>query len=281
MFGRRSFRVVGFAGVLAITGLVVGCSGGDAGAPTSVTASDAPSATPGDVAAGDATTSPPDTGGAPTAPTASPSPTDGDPDAPGVTDATDGTDPGDEIGVPGLDSDELVCRSWSRFAGSFQVVAVSAAFGGGEPLEVAGLEVLASPVVVGAYEELVEHWPDELADEADAVADRFLGPYARRSQRALDALVGAGARPADIEALAGAWLDALAERDPGSPVVTVDVPDDIESLVAAAAADFDAQVPPLASDPSLVTDVAVPATDAFLASTCPDGGALGGREVPG
>lgn len=275
MFGRRSLRVVACAGALAIAGLVVGCSGDDAGAPTSVTASDAPSATPGDVADGGATTTPPDTGGTPAVPTSAPPPTGRDPDA------TDVIDPGDEIGVPGLDSDELVCRSWSRFAGSFQVVAVSAAFGGGESLEVAGLEVLASPVVVGAYEELVEHWPDELADEADAVSDRFLGPYARRSQRALDALVGAGARQADIEALAGAWLDALAARDPASPMITVDVPDDVESLVAAAAVDFDAQVPPLASDPSLVTDVAVPATDAFLASTCPDGGALAGREVPG
>src|SRR5690606_10449555 len=67
-----------------------------------------------------------------------------------------------ETGVPGLDSDVDVCRAWSEFAGSYQVVAVAAAFGD-DTADVARLEVIASPVVAGAYDDMVADWPDELA----------------------------------------------------------------------------------------------------------------------
>lgn len=185
----------------------------------------------------------------------------------------------EELGVPGLDSDEVVCRAWSRFAGSFQVVAVAAAFGEGGSREVAELEVLASPIVVTAYDELLEAWPDELESERAAVAESFLGPFARRAERARDALLAAGAGPDDLAVATEMWLDVLATRDPSSAVPVVVLPDPVAALVGRASAAFDDQVPPVSEDPSLVTEVEIPLTQAFLVATCPDRGALGGTEV--
>lgn len=176
-----------------------------------------------------------------------------------------------EEGVPGLDSDLAVCRAWSRFGGSFQVVAVAASFGSGDPF---ALEVVAAPTVVAAYDGLLAAWPAELAAERELVADSFLGPFARRAERARQALVDAGADDATLAAVDAAWLAALAERDPASPDLAVDLPDDVWALVDAAAADLGGQVVPVPQDPSLVTDAEVPLTEAFLAERCPDQGTL-------
>jgi hypothetical protein len=183
------------------------------------------------------------------------------------------------VGVPGLDSDEIACRSWSRFAGSFQVVAVAATFGEGGSLAAATLEVMASPVVVGSYRDFLENVPAEVAAESELVARDFLGPYARRSERALGALVAAGADDAMLEVIADAWLDALSRRDSSTITLDVMLPPDVEAVVAAAAADFDAQLVPIPLDPSLVTDVEVPLTERYLSDNCPDRGALAGSEV--
>lgn len=185
-----------------------------------------------------------------------------------------------ETGVPGLDSDVVVCRAWSEFAGSYQVVAVAAAFGD-DTAEVARLEVAASPVVTGAYDDMIANWPDELTAEADVVADEYLGPYARRSARARDALIAAGADEAVLAELTAAWIDALAARDPAEVLPTLVVPPSAVDVVEAAAVDFDAQVVPIPQDPSLVTGAEVPLTEAFLFDTCPDRGTLGGAEVGG
>ncbi len=183
-----------------------------------------------------------------------------------------------EIGVPGLDDEDVVCRAWSRFAGSFQVAAVAASFAD-DPIEAARLEVVASPVVAAAVDDMIDNWPDALADEAEVAADGFIGPYARRSARALDALVAAGADDDALDGLAAAWLAALAVRDPGEILPELDLPDDLARLVEVATDDFDAQVVPIPSDPSLVTDVEVPATESFLFETCPDRGTLAGGEI--
>lgn len=183
-----------------------------------------------------------------------------------------------EIGVPGLDAEEVVCRAWSRFAGSFQVAAVAASFGD-DPFGSAVLEVAASPVVTAAAAEMVEVWPEELADEAEAVADRYLGPFARRSGRALDRLIDAGADDAQLQRLSEAWLDALARRDPAEVLPDLILDDDLADLVEAAAVDFAAAVPPIPLDPSLITDVEIPLTQEFLFESCPDRGTLAGGEV--
>ena len=175
-----------------------------------------------------------------------------------------------ETGVPGLDSDDAVCRSWSRFAGSFQAVAVAAAFG--DPAAATQLEVLAAPTVTDAYDELLAAWPAELAGERDAVADGYLGPFARRAQAALDALEAAGAGPEETDVIMTAWEEALARRDPSTPELAVTVPDDVGALVEEAAAGL----PAFGDDPTLRLAVSVPDTEAYLAANCPDRGTLSG-----
>lgn len=184
-----------------------------------------------------------------------------------------------EVGVPGLDSDDAFCSSWSRFAGSFQVVAVTAAFGSGSPDQLAALEVAAAPTVTSAYEQLVDDWPDELASEADVVADEFLGPFARRLETARAALRGVGADDVTIDAIERAWLAGLAQRDPSTPEFVVDLPDEIWAVIDDAATDFAEQRVPFSQDPSLVTDVQTPLTSEYLAVSCPDQGTLSGQEV--
>lgn len=185
----------------------------------------------------------------------------------------------DEVGVPGLDSDDVFCSAWSRFAGSFQVVAVTAAFGSGSSEQLAALEVAAAPTVTSAFEQLIENWPDELAPEADLVADEFLGPFARRLVVAREALSGVGADEATIAAIEQAWLAGLAQRDPSTPEFVVDLSDDAWALIDAAAVAFAQQRVPFNQDPSLVTDVQTPLTSEYLAVSCPDQGTLSGQEV--
>jgi hypothetical protein len=184
-----------------------------------------------------------------------------------------------EVGVPGLDSDDAFCASWSRFAGSFQVVAVTAAFGSGTAAQLASLEIAASPTVTDAYAELVDNWPDELSSEADLVAEEFLGPFARRLEAAETALSGAGADEATIDTISDAWLAGLAQRDPTTPEFVVDLPDEVWNVIDVAAADFASQRVPFSSDPSLVTNVVTPLTSEYLATSCPDQGTLSGQEI--
>ncbi len=184
-----------------------------------------------------------------------------------------------EVGVPGLDSTDAFCAAWSRFAGSFQVVAVTAAFGSGPPEQLAALEIAASPVVTDAYDSLLANWPDELSSEADVVADQFLGPFARRIQVALDALKSVEADPEFADEIADAWLAGLARRDPSTPEFAVDLAPEAWAIIDTAAVDYGAQLVPFSSDPSLVTNVQTPLTDAYLARSCPDQGTLSGQEV--
>jgi hypothetical protein len=184
-----------------------------------------------------------------------------------------------EVGVPGLDSDDVFCSSWSRFAGSFQVVSVTAAFGSGSPEQLAALEVAASPTVTSAYQQLVESWPDELASEADLVADEFLGPFARRLEAARAALSDVGADDATITAIEKAWLTGLAQRDPTTPEFVVDLSDDVWAVIDGAAVAFAAQRVPFGQDPTLVTNVQTPLTSEYLSVSCPDQGTLSGQEV--
>lgn len=184
-----------------------------------------------------------------------------------------------EVGVPGLDSDDAFCASWSRFAGSFQVVAVTAAFGSGPPEQLAALEVAAAPTVTAAYDDLLANWPDELESEEALVADEFLGPFARRLAEAHAALGAVGADDGTIETISEAWLAGLAQRDPSTPEFVVDLPDEVWATIDDAASVFGSQRVPFGTDPSLVTNVLTPLTDEYLAVSCPDQGTLSGQEV--
>lgn len=186
-----------------------------------------------------------------------------------------------EAGVPGLDSVDQFCSSWSRFGGSFQVISVASAFLSADPAAAFAIEVAASPVVNESFAQLLDAWPDELAAEFDTVADTVFGPFASRAGQALDDLAAAGATEADLAALADAWISALAQRDPTTPEVALVLPADLQNLVNAAAVSFDADHDTVFADSALVNEVATPLTDQHLAVSCPDQGSLAGGEVGG
>ena len=175
-------------------------------------------------------------------------------------------------GVPGVDDEDEFCAGWARYSGTLQALGVASAFGGLTPVEMARLEVIAAPSLVVSAADIDATWPAELDDEREVVVDDLVGPFVRRSQKAIDALTAAGATEGDLDALRSAWLDALRARHGENPVIEVPaIPDDLAAIVDAAAAAFDASVTPFADDPSLVTEsVEAPATDAYLAEHCPD-----------
>lgn len=202
-------------------------------------------------------------------PTTDPSPSD----APATTAAGSTTTVGPEpTGVPGIDDADEFCAAWARYSGSLQAIGVAVAFGDLTSLDVARLEVIASAALTDAVNGIGGRWPAELVGERSVVLTDVVGPFARRAEKALAALVAAGASEDDLGELRLAWLDALRRRDSTNPVIDVPgVPARLGNLIEAAAATFDAAVTPFAQDPSLAaTSADTPATDAYLATTCPD-----------
>jgi hypothetical protein len=181
-----------------------------------------------------------------------------------------------ETGVPGLDSEDEFCAAWSRFGGSWQLLVQTGA--AGDAAHVALLEVIASTVVQGAYDDVFAVWPAQLESEREVVADAYFGAFQRRSADAAAALSAAGATDADVAALAEAWDAALAQYDP-STTVDVAVPPDLEPLVDEASNIFSEQRVPLQADPSMVITADTPLTDEFLGTACPDQGWIVGQDV--
>lgn len=210
----------------------------------------------------------------------SPSPSDASPTSapssqvPATTDAratttTVGPEP---TGVPGIDDPNAFCAAWARYSGSLQAIGVAVAFGDLTSLDVARLEVIGAAALTDAVNGIGSRWPAELVGERSIVLAGVVGPYARRAEKALAALVAAGATEDDLAELRLAWLDALRYRDPAMPVIDVPgVPARLGNLIEAAARAFDEGVTPFAQDPSLAASAGdTPATDAYLATTCPD-----------
>lgn len=257
--------------------LVTGCSDADDARPDDAGSSgDGPAGTSPVTAAATGASEPTASVGAVTDPTVADAGTEAPPDV----SATFAVVEVPESGVPGLDSEDSFCAAWSRFGGSWQVIQVAANFAP-DPSVVPAMEVVAAPVVDGAYEAMFAAWPDELAAERDAVADGFFGPLDRRAEAALDALDAVGATDADLAALGAAWVEALAARQADDPVLTPVLGDELRALVDAAAAEFAAQRVDFVLDPSMRITVETPLTDAYLATACPDQGALTGGEVDG
>lgn len=184
-----------------------------------------------------------------------------------------------ETGIPGLDSDDEFCAAWSRFGGSFQVVAVNAAFGDGSVVDRAFVEVAGGPTVALALDDMAAAWPDEIATEAGTALGDVFGPFATRVGAAEQALTSAGATSDDIEALTDAWLAFLAVRDPSEVAVVLDLDDRLTGLVVAAVPTYLTDVGTWDEDESLVTEASIPMTEAYLAARCPDQGTLAGQEV--
>jgi hypothetical protein len=185
-----------------------------------------------------------------------------------------------ETGVPGLDSEDRFCAAWSRFGGSWQVLLVGSTFLG-EPERVATWEIASASVIEESYVALIDHFPEELGPETDAVAEGYFGALRRRADASRLALDDAGASPEAVERLGQAWLDALSRRDPSNPDLAFEVPGDLRPLVGRAVDELRSQRVDFHLDPSLVIGVATPLTDVYLDTACPDQGALTGQEVDG
>ena len=106
----------------------------------------------------------------------------------------------DATGVPGLAATDPFCAAWAAYAGTLQALGVAGSFGGLTVDQLAVLELRAAPRLVEAAAAIASTWPAELASERELVVEHRVGPYARRAQRAVDALVDAGATPADLAA---------------------------------------------------------------------------------
>ena len=262
--GRPSSRGAwAIAVVLAAT--FTGCDDGDDDATSTTSASDvsAPSsARPSDPIADEPaiTTSPPSS-----------------PSSPVTVGETIATVP--EQAAPGIDSEDPFCRAWSEFAGSFQALTF-ASIADSDPLVGARLEVLAAGAVAGAAQTLDDTFPDEIVGERERFVDDVIGPFARRAGRAVDALRSAGLG-ADVEVLGQVWLAALVDADLTDPVIAVEVPAALDGAVDEATRSFAAAFPPIAADPSLVTEAEAPDTLAYLAEQCPDQGVLAGNDAIG
>jgi hypothetical protein len=185
--------------------------------------------------------------------------------------------PPEPTGVPGLDAVDPLCAGWATYAGTVQLLAVGAAFGEQTEGELAAAEMYAAPAVVAALDGVAGAWPAALESERTVVLDEVLGPMRRRAQKAVDALRAAGLSDEDLGTLAAAWTTVLTTRDPDDPRVTRPTAGvDLDARVDLAASAFLAAVPSLDDDPSLlVATVEYPATQAHLASACPDLAASG------
>jgi hypothetical protein len=180
-----------------------------------------------------------------------------------------------EAGVPGLDSADPFCRAWSRFAGSFQALALASNLGS-DPRAALRLEVAASGAVTRAAADLAASLPPEVAGEREVFLDELLGPFTTRATEARDALLGAGLTPEAVDELGDLWLAAAADGA-GDPDLVLVVPSDFQPAFDDAVADF--SVPSIAADQSLVTDAAAPMTIAYIGANCPDQGILGGNDI--
>jgi hypothetical protein len=213
-------------------------------------------------------------------------PTDAtDEPAEAVPTAAADTAPADEIttlptipdtGVPGIDSTDVFCRSWSEFGGTFQGLAIS--WGQGDPPDAALNEVAASSAVLVAVDELDASLPAELETErADLMA--LVEPLARRAEAARDELLDAGVSPEGVLALGDAWIATLVEVGIDDPAIVVTLPAGVDAAqVEAAATAFADGRQSLVEDPSMITDVATPQTEQYLVANCPDQGTLLGND---
>ena len=183
-----------------------------------------------------------------------------------------------DTGVPGLDSDDAFCRSWSEFAGTFQAVALSASLAT-DPRDAARAEVAASPTVVAAVAGLDDNLPDELATERQALTVGLVGPLARRAGVAVDALATAGLTTAEIAAIGDVWLAALTATGLEEPIDDLALDPGVVDRFDEAVSALAAARPSIVEDPALITDAQTPLTSAYLADHCPDQGLLAGNDV--
>lgn len=205
---------------------------------------------------------------------------------PGTTEATPTTDDTSDTtpptvpvsGVPGIDDSGALCESWSRLAGTRQLLTLAANFGELGADDLAGLEIVAASLVTAAAEQLdaalTEVGADvaAVADEHDLVMDDLLGRMLRRAEAAQAALDELDPPDGTTDLLAQVWLDGLRKLGPDDVQPSLaDLGPEIGPLVEQAASVFADDAPRWNEDPDLdVADVSVPATTALVADRCPD-----------
>jgi hypothetical protein len=183
-----------------------------------------------------------------------------------------------ETGVPGIDSANLFCRSWSEFAGTFQALALASTFASGD-LSAPRSELVASGAIITAVAGLGEHLPAELESERTNLTVDLVGPMERRALRNYSSLEAAGLSTAQIDELAELWLAALVVAGVDEPNIQLDIAGDVALQVDGVARALRSSVPLIRDDPSLVTDASTPLTNEYILENCPDQGTLGGNDV--
>ncbi len=181
--------------------------------------------------------------------------------------------------VPGLTSDDDFCRAWSRFAGSFQALALASSVGA-DPANAMRLELVASSVVARAAADLEATLPEEVDAEREQFTEGLVGPFAARAALAVDELIAVGMTIDEVDELGERWLVALAQPQQ-DPDLVVFVSPAVASTLDDALASFSASVAPVNADPNLITDATAPDTLAYIASNCPDQGVLAGNDIVG
>jgi hypothetical protein len=186
-------------------------------------------------------------------------------------------EPVSETGVPGIDSDDAFCRSWSEYAGSFNALAY--AWSAQLPQDAARLEIAAAPAVAAAVAGMSANLPAEIEGNRQALTVDVPGPFLRRAERARQLLVEAGADDAAIAALGDAWIAAITDAGLVTDDLAIVVPDNAAEPLDAAAALFVTELPSVLEDPTLDTtrfDIS-PSVD-YISRTCPDQGTLAGND---
>ncbi len=201
-----------------------------------------------------------------------------DDDGQPVEPVTESLPPVPETGVPGIDSEDSFCRSWSTYAGSVQ--ALSLAWALQPPQAAATLEVAATDAVSAAVAVMGAALPNEIESNRQALTVDVPGPFLRRAERARQFLVGVGLEDDQIAELGERWVDAITEQGIDSESLALDVDPELGALLDGAAQAFAAELPPIIEDPTLDTtefDIS-PSLD-YIFENCPDRGTLAGNDV--
>lgn len=185
-----------------------------------------------------------------------------------------------ETGVPGIDSDDAFCRSWSTYAGSVQ--AISLAWALQSAPAASSLEVAATDALSRSVDGMATHLPDEIESNRQALTVDVPAPFLRRAERSRQLLMEQGLSDEQIIELGDQWIAAIAAAGVDAENLTLSAPEELTVAAVGAAAVLVTELPSVLEDPSLDTtqfDIG-PSLD-YIAANCPDQGTLAGNDDVG
>lgn len=185
-----------------------------------------------------------------------------------------------ETGVPGIDSDDAFCRSWSTYAGSVQAISLAWAL---QPAAAASaLEVAATDALTRSVEGMAADLPDEIESNRQALTVDVPGPFLRRADRARQLLLDAGLADQQIIELGDQWIAAIAAAGIDAEDLSLSVSDELAVALADAAGVLVTELPSVLEDPSLdTTQFDIGPSLGYIAVSCPDQGTLAGNDDVG